>query len=253
MSAQDDQVVALFKQLRMPHARALTTEVLATAKAQRWEPAETLKAFLEAEVTGRHASMLATKRKQARFPTGKTFDAWDPNQSTIPLPTQQFLMGLEWVNRHENIVLCGPAGTGKSLFAEALGQSVIDAGKTVAWLTTEDLDQLVTRHRIDHSITKAITRVLNVDVVCVDDIGLLPVSEAAAEGLYRVVDAAYERRSVIVTSNVHPSGFDQILPKTLATATVDRLLHHAHLCQTSGESIRFQQAQTGAGVISMPG
>lgn len=253
MNPQHEQVVTLLKQLRMPHARMITSDVLETAKTQRWEPAEVVKAFLEAEVSGRHASMLATKRKRAKFPTGKTFDAWKPALSSIPAPTQQFLTGLEWVTRHENVVLCGPAGTGKSLFAEALGQSVIDAGKTVAWLTTEDLDQLVTRHRVDHSITKAITRVLNVDVVCVDDIGLLPVSEAAAEGLYRVVDDAYERRSVIVTSNVHPSGFDQILPKTLATATADRLLHHAHVCQTSGESIRFQQAQTGKGVVSMNG
>lgn len=253
MNAQYAEVTALFKQLRMPHARSIVEEILQTSKTQRWEPAEVVKAFLETEVAGRHASMLATKRKRARFPTGKTFDAWDPDLSTIPQPTQQFLQGLEWVDRHENVVLCGPAGTGKSLFAEALGQTVIDAGKTVAWLTVEDLDQLIMRHRIDHSITKAITRVLNVDVVCVDDIGLLPVSEAAAEGLYRVVDAAYEKRSVIVTSNVHPSGFDQVLPKTLATATVDRLLHHAHLCQTSGESVRYQQAQTGAGVISMAG
>ena len=82
----------------------------------------------------------------------------------------------------------------------------------------------------------------------VDDIGLLPVGPDAAEGLYRLVDAAYERRSVAVSSNLHPSGFDELMPKTLATATVDRLLHHAHLCQTSGESVRLSQALTGAGV-----
>lgn len=229
----------------------MVDEVLHTAKTQRWEPAEVMKTFLQAEIDGRQQSVLHTKRKRAKFPTGKTFDAWDPALSTIPPQTQQFLAGLEWVDRHENVVLCGPAGTGKSLFAEALGQSAIDRGKSVAWLTVEDLDQLVTRHRIDHTVTKAITRVLNVDMVCIDDIGLLPVSEAAAEGLYRVIDAAYEKRSVIVTSNVHPAGFDEVLPKTLATATVDRLLHHAHLCQTSGESVRYQQAQTGAGVVGM--
>ena len=82
----------------------------------------------------------------------------------------------------------------------------------------------------------------------VDDIGLLPVGPDAAEGLYRLVDAAYERRSVAVSSNLHPSGFDELMPKTLATATVDRLLHHAHLCQTSGESVRLSQALTGKGV-----
>ena len=73
----------------------------------------------------------------------------------------------------------------------------------------------------------------------VDDIGLLPVGPDAAEGLYRLVDAAYEKRSIAVSSNLHPSDLDEIMPKTLATATVDRLLHHAHLCQTTGDSIRL--------------
>jgi DNA replication protein DnaC len=71
----------------------------------------------------------------------------------------------------------------------------------------------------------------------------------AAEGLYRLVDAAYEKRSVAVSSNLHPVGFDELMPKTLATATVDRLMHHTHICQTSGDSIRLTQAIAGKGVI----
>ena len=96
-------------------------------------------------------------------------------------------------------------------------------------------------------MTKAITRILRADLAVVDDIGLLPVGPDAAEGLYRLVDAAYERRSVAVSSNLHPSGFDELMPKTLATATVDRLMHHAHVCQTAGESIRLTQAIAGQG------
>jgi DNA replication protein DnaC len=87
--------------------------------------------------------------------------------------------------------------------------------------------------------------------VVVDDIGLLPVSSDAAEGLYRLVDAAYEKRSVEVSSNLHPAGFDGFMPKTLATATVDRLFHHAHLCETTGESVRLQQATSGKGVAPL--
>jgi DNA replication protein DnaC len=88
----------------------------------------------------------------------------------------------------------------------------------------------------------------------VDDIGLLPVSQDAAEGLYRLVDAAYEKRSVAVSSNLHPASFDELMPKTLATvATVDRLLHHAHVCQTSGESVRLSQALAGDGVTPLGG
>ena len=107
---------------------------------------------------------------------------------------------------------------------------------------------LLRRHRADDTVSRAIARVLRADLVVVDDIGLLPVAADAAEGLYRLVDAAYEKRSVAISSNLHPSGFDELMPKTLATATVDRLLHHAHVCQTSGDSVRLTQALAGQGV-----
>ena len=89
------------------------------------------------------------------------------------------------------------------------------------------------------------------DLIVVDDIGMLPAGQAAGEAFYRVVDAAYERRSVAVTSNLHPSGFDTIMPKTLATAAVDRLLHHAHVVLTEGTSLRLTEATTGKGVTPL--
>ncbi len=85
---------------------------------------------------------------------------------------------------------------------------------------------------------------MRAELVGIDDAGLLPVDVDAAEGLYRIVDAAYERHSVAVSSNLHPSGFDELMPKTLATATVDRLLHRAHVCQTSGDSVRLAISPT---------
>jgi len=86
-------------------------------------------------------------------------------------------------------------------------------GMHVAWYTLEDLGGLVRRHRADDSVSKAITRILRAEIVMMDDIGLLPVAVDAAEGLYRLVDAAYEKRSVAISSNLHPSGFDELMPK----------------------------------------
>ena len=243
----------LLRRMRLPYMRRAAPEVLATAKAQRWDPAEALRVLLAEEVAGRDRSALATRRAAAAFPTGKTFDAWDQALSSIPVPTQAALRTLEWIGRRENLVVCGPAGTGKTFFLEALGQHAVDAGMRVAWFTLEALGVLVRAHRADDSVTKAITRILRADLAVVDDIGLLPVGPDAAEGLYRLVDAGYEKRSIAVSSNLHPSSFDELMPKTLATATVDRLLHHAHLCQTSGESVRLAQALTGAGVAPLAG
>jgi DNA replication protein DnaC len=239
---------ALLRRLRLPHIRRLAPEVIATAKAQRWEPVEVLRALLVEEAAGRERSALATRRAAATFPTGKTFDAWHPESSSIPAPTQAALRTLEWVGRRENLVVCGPSGTGKTFLLEALGQQAVEAGLKVAWFTLEALGVLLRRHRADDTVTKAIARVLRADLVVVDDVGLLPVAQDAAEGLYRLVDAAYEKRSVAVSSNLHPAAFDELMPKTLATATVDRLLHHAHICQTTGDSVRLSQALAGHGV-----
>ena len=243
-----EDLTGLLRRMRLPYLRAAAPEVLATAKAQRWDPAEVLRVLLAEEVTGRERSALATRRAAAGFPTGKTFDAWNPQASSIPTPTQQALRTLEWVHRRENLVVCGPSGTGKTFLLEALGQQAVEAGMHVAWLRLEDLGVLLRRHRADDTVAKAITRLLKAELIIVDDIGLLPVAADAAEGLYRLVDAAYEKRSIAISSNLHPAGFDELMPKTLATATVDRLLHHAHVCQTSGDSVRLTQALAGTGV-----
>ena len=245
------ELEGLLRRLRLPHLRRLAPEVLAAARAQRWEPAEVLKVLLQEELQGRERSAARTRREAAGFPTGKTFEAWESRLSSIPAATQEALRTLEWVRRRENLVICGPSGTGKSFFLEALGQEAVENGLKVAWFTLEGLGELVRRSRADDSVVRAVGRALRADLIVVDDIGLLPVSPDSAEGLYRLVDAAYERRSVAVSSNLHPAGFDELMPKTLATATVDRLMHHAHLCVTSGESVRLAQATSGQGVLSL--
>ena len=247
-TAVTDEVIDLLRQLRLPHMRHHAPEVLATAKAQRWEPAEAVRALLAEEVAGRQASSVGTRRKAAGFPTGKTFDGWDENTSSIPSPTQRSLRTLEWIDNHENLVVCGPSGTGKSHLLEALGHAAIDHGAHVMWFSLESLGALFRRHRADDTTGRALKRIMRADLICIDDIGLLPVATETAEALYRVVDAAYERRAIALSSNLHPAGFDELMPKTIANATVDRLLHHAHIVMTAGDSIRLTQATTGKGV-----
>ena len=246
-----DEVVDLLKALRLPHMRNAAPDLLATAKAQRWEPAEAMRALLTEELAGRQASSVRARRKAAGFPTGKTFDAWDPNVSSIPEPTQRALRTLEWVDRAENLVVCGPSGTGKTHFLEALGQAAVDNGHKISWFSLEDLGALIRRHGADDTTGRAIKQIMRADAIVIDDIGLLPVTTDTAEGLYRVVDAADEKRSIALSSNLHPAGFDELMPKTIANTTVDRLMHHAHLVLTAGDSIRLTQATTGKGVTPL--
>jgi DNA replication protein DnaC len=247
-----DELTALCRRLRLKYIREQMPDVILTAKAQRWDPAELLRVLLQAEAEGRDRATTEHRRRRAKFPAGKTFHAWDPARSSIPTPTQEALRTLEWIGRAENLVVCGPSGTGKSHFCEALGHHAVESGLSVAWFSIEDLGALIRRHRIDDTITKAFTPITKAHLVIVDDIGLLPITVDAAEGLYRLVDLCYEQRSVAVSSNLHPSGFDQLIDHSVASALVDRLMHHAHLVVTDGESIRLADATQGKGVKPLP-
>lgn len=244
-------LLALLGRLRLPYLRRAAPEVLATARAQRWDPAELLRVLLAEEAAGRDEATRATRRRAAGFPTGKTLDSWRENESAIPLPIQRALVTLEWLGRAENLVLAGPSGTGKSHFLEGLAGRAIETGRRVAWFSLETLTATIGRARVDGSTGRTVARICRADLIVVDDIGMLPAGQDAAEAFYRIVDAAYERRSVAVTSNLHPSGFDTIMPKTLATATVDRLLHHAHVVLTEGASYRLAEATAGKGVVPL--
>jgi len=249
--ALPEELVALLRRMRLPYLRRAAPEVCATARAQRWDPAEVLRVLLVEEVAGRDGATRSMRRRAAGFPSGKTFDSWREADSTIPAPTQAALRTLEWVGRAENLALTGPSGTGKSHFIEALGHAVIDAGMRVAWFSLESLTATVSRAKVDASIARVVARICRAELIVVDDIGQLPAGQEAAEAFYRVVDAAYERRSVAVSSNLHPAGFDTIMPKALATAAVDRLLHHAHLVLTEGGSHRLAEAMAGTGVAPL--
>jgi DNA replication protein DnaC len=246
-----EELNIVLRRMRLPYVRAAAPEVLATARAQRWDPAEVLRVLLVEEIAGRDAATRRQRRRAAGFPAGKTFESWRDHDSSIPAPTQSALRTLEWIGRAENLAVTGPSGTGKTHFVEALAHAVIDAGMRVSWFTLESLTVTIARAKVDASINRAVARICHSELIVIDDIGQLPAGQDAAEAFYRLIDAAYERRSVAVTSNLHPSGFDTIMPKSLATATVDRLMHHAHVVVTEGGSLRLAEALAGKGVVPL--
>ena len=242
------ELTAALTRMRLPYLRAASPEILATAKAQRWDPGEVLRVLMVEEIRGRDDATRRARRKAAGLPAGKTFESWREQDSSIPPGTQTGLATLEWIHRAENLAVAGPSGTGKTHFVEALAHGAINAGMRVSWFTLETLTAAIGRAVVDGSVARTVQRITRADLVVIDDIGMLPAGQAAGEAFYRVIDAAYERRSVAVTSNLHPSGFDTIMPKTLATAAVDRLLHHAHVVLTEGTSLRLTDATSGKGV-----
>ena len=107
-----DELTAVLRRMRLPYVRRAAPEVLATARAQRWDPAEVLRVLLEEEVRGRDAATRAQRRKAAGFPAGKTFGSWRDEDSSISTAVQSALRTLEWIGRAENLALAGPSGLG---------------------------------------------------------------------------------------------------------------------------------------------
>ncbi len=104
-----DELDRLLRRLRMPYVRRAAPEVIATAASQRWEHAEVLRVLLAEEAAGRDQATISMRRRASGLPAGKTFDAWEAAASVIPAPTQNALRTLEWVNRAEVLVVCGPS------------------------------------------------------------------------------------------------------------------------------------------------
>ena len=243
-----ETVLALTHALSMPHARRNLDDFLETALIQKWSPTQVLEAFLTTEADGRAAIGLKRRLGILGIPENKTFDTFDTTQSSIPAPTINFLEALTWIKNKENLVIAGPSGTGKTHLIQALAHKCVTQGGKAKWMTMTNISEMVTSYQIDNTLSKQVKRLVNTDLLIIDDIGLLPVTDAGAQGLYRIIEAAYEKTSIALSSNIHPAKFDQLVPKTIATAAVDRLLHHAHMITTSGDSIRMSQARNGKGV-----
>ncbi len=224
--------------------RELAPELLQTARTQRWRPEELLELLVREEIEAREASNLRRRMKAACFPGQKTLAGFNPEASELPRATFSFLSSLEWLARRENLCLAGPAGTGKSHLGQALGRAAVEAGYGVRFFAADELVEALYRGLADNTVGKLIQGLLRNELVVIDDLGFTALDRTASEHLFRFVAAAYERRSLIATTNVAFERWTDFLPdETVATAILDRFLHHCHVVALRGESFRLREAR----------
>ena len=239
---------AALRRLKLSAIRRMAPEVLTTAKTQRWAPDELLRTLLEAELSSRDASNARARLRAAGFPVTKTLEEFRVAESSIPQPTFDYLASLEWIRARENLVLVGPAGTGKSHTLIALGHAAVEAGLHVRYFAAASLAEALYRGLADNSVGRLIEGLLRADLVIVDDLGFAPLDDTGAQLLFRFVAAAYERRSLGLASHWPFESWGRFLPEhTTAVALLDRLLHHAVTVVTSGDSYRMKEARTRGG------
>ena len=232
------------RRLKLAAMRRLAPELLVTARTQRWNPEEFLRTLVEAEITARDQSNARTRMRQAAFPVAKTLAGFDLRSSSIPPATFDYLASLEWIRAAENTCLIGPAGTGKSHVLVALGVAAVDAGHKVRYFTAAELVETLYRALADNSVGRVIETLLRHDLILIDDVGFSPLGDTGSQLLFRLVSAAYERRSLGIASHWPFENWGRFLPEhTTAVSLLDRLLHHASVVVTSGDSYRMKQAR----------
>jgi DNA replication protein DnaC len=228
--------------------RSLAPEILQAAKTQRWPPEEVLRTLVEAEIAARDAANAQARLRQAHFPVAKTLEEFQLAQSTVPPATFAYLSSLEWLCAAENLCLVGPSGTGKSHLLLALGAAAVAAGKRVRYFVAAILIETLYRGLADNSVGRLIEQLLRHDLLIIDELGVAPLDPVGTQRLFRLVAAAYERRSLALASHWPFDQWGHFLPEhATAVALLDRLLHHAVVVVTAGASYRMREARTRRG------
>jgi DNA replication protein DnaC len=216
--------------------------------------ADFLEQLLTIELDNRSGRTRETLLKFAGFPARKHFEDYDFKFATgAPRKQLNELSGLAFVERAENIVLLGPSGVGKSHLAISLGLKAVARGIKTRFITAADLMlQLATAKKQDRLETYLKRSVLAPRLLIIDEIGYLPFGRDEANLFFNVIAKRYENGSVIVTSNLPFSQWAGAFAddSTLVAALLDRLLHHAHIVQISGESYRLKGKKT-AGIAPL--
>ena len=182
--------------------------------------------------------------KTAGFPYIKTIEQFDMKFNIgIPKKAIKEIFSLGFVERKENIVILGPSGLGKTHIAIALGYAATQAGIRVRFMSAADLLLNIETAVKQDKLKDAMRRIVGHSrLLIIDELGYLPISKTQANYLFQVVAKRYESGSIIITSNLNFSQWDQTLgnDKTLTAALLDRLLHHSHILQFKGKSYRLK-------------
>jgi DNA replication protein DnaC len=237
-------LVESLRRLRLATMREQAAEVLHTARTQRWAAEDVLRTLLEAEIASRDVANRGIRLKQAGFPVPKTLEAFNVTDSSIPRPTFDYIASLEWARAKENLLLVGPSGTGKSHALVGCGVSAVERGMKVRYVVAADLIETLYRGLADNSVGKVISGLLRNELILIDELGFAPLDDTGSQLLFRFVAAAYERRSLGVASHWPFEEWGHFLPvQTTAVSLLDRLLHHAVVVVTSGDSWRMKEAR----------
>ena len=235
------------KALSLPSAARAYPDLLARARREDWSLEAFAGELFGAELEGRRQNRIARLVQEAHLPPGKTLASLEPER--LPLRLRRLLPGLcagDFADRADNVLIFGLPGRGKTHLAAAIGHALVQQGRRVLFTPTYALVDRLLRARRDLELERALRRLDRFAVVILDDIGYVQQSREEMEVLFTLLAERYERRSVIITSNLVFSEWDRIFKDPLTTAAaIDRLVHHSVILEF-GQDIPSLRAEVAA-------
>lgn len=198
----------------------------------------------ELEVAARASNAVQARIHQADFPVHKDFDTFD--FTAVPALSKPKMLELargEWIEQRANVCLIGSPGTGKTHCAIALGLAACRQGKRVRFFTAAALVTRLEEAQKQYQLDRALAQLERTDLLICDELGYLSFSRAGAELLFQVFADRYERKSLLLTSNLAFSDWGQVFQgERMTAALLDRLTHRCHIFEMNGESFRFRES-----------
>lgn len=233
------------KALKLPTILSESERIASRCAQENVDHLGFLLQLCELELLERERRSAERRLKAARFAAIKTLDGFDFTQRpSINKALIAELMRCAYIEARENVILAGNPGTGKTHIATALGVEACARGKKVRFWRVTDLITALMEAREERVLSRMKSQLAKVDLLILDELGFVPASKLGAELLFDVISTAYERTSVIVTTNLPFERWAEVLgSERLTGAALDRLTHRCHILECNGESYRLKDAQ----------